>query len=217
MSLDFYDIADLEDGFGATAGRRRPHRGLDIPRPGGTPIPAWAAGTVVISEYHSGLGWVVETDSGGIFPGYCHMVRQGLPVGTVVALGDTIGYVGNTGSESEGNHLHTTAGNRKGAVFGESMSYLTDPWPYILAAQNQPAQAEEGEVPMKGWYCTLKTGEQYVVIGSWSNGFKFTYTTRSTAFNNKMAAIFGTGDFISEDEGIVRRFEEALDSVRQGK
>ena len=145
MTLSFYDIADLEDGFGATAGRRRPHRGLDIPRAGGTPIPAWADGTVVISQWHNGLGWVVETDSGTVFPGYCHMRAQGVPVGTRVKVGDTIGYVGTTGSESGGNHLHATAGNRRGAVFGESMDYLTDPWPLIRAAQKSVAeQAKKG-------------------------------------------------------------------------
>ena len=148
MSLEFYSNPDLEDGFGATAGRTQPHRGLDFPKPEGVPIPAWAAGTVIISQYHAGLGWVVETDSGTVFPGYCHLVRQGAPVGTTVAVGDIIGFVGNTGSQSFGNHLHTTAGNRRGAVFGASMAYLQDPWPLIVAAQQSgdemtPEQAQQ--------------------------------------------------------------------------
>lgn len=148
MSLSFYDIADLEDGFGATKGRTQPHRGLDVPRAGGTPVPAWAAGTVVISQWHPSLGWVVETDGGGVFAGYCHLIEQGAPVGTVLKVGDTVGRVGNTGSQSFGNHLHTTAGNRRGAVFGASMAHLTDPWPLIVAAQQSgdemtPEQAQQ--------------------------------------------------------------------------
>lgn len=217
MSLDFYDIADVEDGFGATKGRRRPHRGLDIPRPGGTPIPAWRAGTVVISEYHAGLGWVVETDSGGVFPGYCHMIRQGLPVGTVVKLGDTIGYVGTTGSESNGNHLHTTAGTRKGAVFGESMAHLQDPWPLIQAAQSQPANAEEEDEEMNiGMF--RKIGSIYhVIIGNPVSGFKLKYTVGSGSYNNAKAEQFKTGSFTEEDQSVIDRFEESLDAVRQGK
>lgn len=170
---------------------------------------------MVISEYHAGLGWVVETDSGGIFPGYCHMIRQGLPVGTVVELGDTIGYVGTTGSESNGNHLHTTAGTRKGAVFGESMAYLQDPWPLIQAAQSQPANAEEEDEEMNVGMYNRQTGE--VIIGNPVSGFKLKYTGGTSDYNNKKADQFKTGNFTSEDASVCRVFEEALDAVRQGK
>lgn len=202
MSLDFYEIADLEDGFGATKGRKRPHRGLDIPRPGGTPIPAWRAGTVVISEYNSGLGWVVETDSGGVFPGYCHMIRQGLPVGTRVEVGDTIGYVGTTGSESGGNHLHTTAGDRRGAVFGESMSYLQDPWPLIQAAHSQPAQAEEEDEDMAiavghyiGGSASTPADKRHCVIYYPGSGFYTEWSGTPQTYINEQAQAHKTGNF----------------------
>lgn len=138
MTLSFYDIPDLEDGFGATAGRSQPHRGLDFPRGPGVPIPSVNSGEVVISEWNKYLGWVVEVrGDDGVYLGYCHMAQQGLGVGTWVAVGTTIGVVGNTGTQSRGAHLHITKGDRKGAVFGSSMAYLSDPWPYIQTAQTK--------------------------------------------------------------------------------
>lgn len=138
MSIaSFYNNPDLADGFGATAGRSRPHRGLDFPKGTGTGIPSVAAGVVVVSEWSGALGNVIEVrhDDGRYF-GYCHMNARGLPVGTRVSQGTILGPVGNTGSESFGAHVHVTNGNRQGAVFGASMSYLADPWPYIQNAIN---------------------------------------------------------------------------------
>lgn len=137
MSLSFYNNPDLADGFGATAGRSRPHRGLDFPHRTGVGIPSVAAGVVVISEWSGALGNIIEVrhDDGRFF-GYCHMNARGLTVGTRVSQGTILGAVGNTGSESFGSHVHVTNGNRQGAVYGASMNYLADPWPYIQAAMN---------------------------------------------------------------------------------
>ena len=138
MTLPFYRNPDLADGFGATAGRSQPHRGLDFPHATGTPIPSVNAGVVVVSEWSSVLGWVVEVrGDDGVYLGYCHMNTQGLAAGTRVAVGSIIGPVGNTGSASFGSHLHITKGDRQGAVFGASMSYLSDPWPYIQKEQEE--------------------------------------------------------------------------------
>lgn len=131
----FYDNPDLADGFGATAGRQRPHRGLDFPKRQGTPVPALYSGKVVRSEYHSGLGWVVEVQHDkNVFMGYCHLQKKGLPVGASVVAGTVLGYTGNTGAETTGPHTHVTKGNRAGAVFGASMDHLSNPWPYISDA-----------------------------------------------------------------------------------
>ena len=177
----FYSNPDLDDGFAATAGRVRPHRGLDFPKREGVPVPAWAAGIVVVSEYHSGLGWVVEIDSGSVFSGYCHLFRQGLPVGTVVGLGDVVGYVGNTGTESLGPHLHTTAGNRRGAVFGASMANLHDPWPIIQATTNRSARAEEEDEDMPDSMYAVVDGVQSWCWINWATGKVFACHTQAEA------------------------------------
>lgn len=135
MTLEaFYSDPDLDDGFGIWPHpwRSRPHRGLDFAKAEGTPVPSISGGVVVVSRFNPGLGWVVEVrGNDGLFQGYCHLQSQGLPVGTWLNAGDIIGAVGDTGSESEGPHLHTTLGTVEGAVFGADLRALRDPWPYI--------------------------------------------------------------------------------------
>ena len=50
--------------------------------------------------------------------GYCHLQHPGLPVGTKVKEGETIGLVGNTGSASTGSHCHITVSKHLKGVFG---------------------------------------------------------------------------------------------------
>lgn len=87
------------------------HRGDDTNRwKVGTPIPSFVEGVVVRSEYQSGLGWVVVVFCARLatWVGYCHMRVAGLPAGTTVRIGDTVGQVGNTGNLSTGAHVHVT-------------------------------------------------------------------------------------------------------------
>lgn len=85
---------------------RPTHDGIDFPEAGGTAITAMGDGVIVVSEFHSGWGNHVRIDHGqGLLTLYAHMVAPGLPVGTNVSRGDTIGHVGNTGN-SFGEHLH---------------------------------------------------------------------------------------------------------------
>lgn len=156
MSLDFYNNPDLADGFGATAGRERPHRGLDFPKRTGTPVPSLQSGAVVVSEWHPGLGWVVEVrGDDNVFLGYCHLNKQGLPVGTRVSVGTEIGVVGDTGTQSLGPHLHLTKGDRRGAVFGASMAYLSDPWPYVQNYQGEEEMTPEQAQQLSAVYAAL--------------------------------------------------------------
>lgn len=82
------------------------HSGIDIPAPSGTPILAAKDGIVSTSVSHVAYGnYVVVTHGEGASTLYAHMVRLGLPEGTIVKQGDVVGYVGTTGW-STGNHLH---------------------------------------------------------------------------------------------------------------
>lgn len=136
MSLkEFYANPDLADGFGSTkGGRPNPHRGLDFAHPAGTPIPVHTGGIVVLNEWTSVLGWVVEVAADGRYYGYRHMQRQSpFGVGSRALKGVEIGAVGNTGSASRGNHLCTTNGGQRGSVNGIN---VVDPWPQIFASVN---------------------------------------------------------------------------------
>ena len=97
-------------------GGQRPHHGLDIAAPMGSPIRSWWTGVVkeVISDGGCGIGLVIR--SGKYEHIYCHLSgrRLGgryqsggvlLSPGQVVRTGQVIAHVGMSGS-STGPHLH---------------------------------------------------------------------------------------------------------------
>ncbi len=90
-------------------GRRwnRNHNGIDIGAKTGTPIYAADNGVVVESEYQSnGYGNIIKIDhQNGYVSYYAHCSKLYANVGDVVAKGDLIAAVGNTG-RSTGPHLH---------------------------------------------------------------------------------------------------------------
>lgn len=113
------------------------HSGVDWARPEGTPIPAIANGTIVLQQFSQVLGnvsvlRVMDKDKKLWYVGYCHLKAEGLPVGTKVQEGDTIAFVGNTGSASSGAHLHLTVSDQVKGVFGPT-SVKIDPIEFIKA------------------------------------------------------------------------------------
>ncbi len=89
-------------------GKRENHNGIDFAAPGGTPIYAAEAGTVIDSRYSSSWGNVVQIDhGGGIVTLYAHCSARLVSAGQTVKRGETIALVGTTGW-STGNHLHFT-------------------------------------------------------------------------------------------------------------
>lgn len=102
----------FSSGFGMRWGR--PHNGIDIAAPEGTPIVAAASGRVIASTMgrpgnYGGYGNVVvirhNIDGKTYDTLYAHMVSRSVSVGQTVSQGQVIGGVGNTG-DSKGNHLH---------------------------------------------------------------------------------------------------------------
>ncbi len=92
----------------------RPHYGVDISAPRGTPIMAAAQGTVVFSGRRAGYGLVVELDHGhGYRTLYGHASQLLVSVGDSVQRGDVIAQVGSSGTATS-PHLHyeVHVGNR---------------------------------------------------------------------------------------------------------
>ncbi|MCR5736157.1 MAG: peptidoglycan DD-metalloendopeptidase family protein [Eubacterium sp.] len=96
----------LSSNWGDRAGRKSPHKGIDIPAPIGTPIVASGAGTVIWAYNSSSAGMFVGiSHGGGVVTEYMHMMAFVVAPGDKVSAGQTIGYVGLTG-QTTGPHLH---------------------------------------------------------------------------------------------------------------
>ena len=106
---------------------RELHSGIDIAGTGyGSPVYVTNNGTIKEIQSHYSYGNYILVDHGnGYYTLYAHMSRfeTGLSVGSVVERGQTIGYVGMTGSAT-GPHLHYEIRNCAG------YSCVTNPMDY---------------------------------------------------------------------------------------
>ena len=84
----------------------RPHEGIDVSAPMGSPIEAPAAGVVADAGWETGYGNTVTIDHGfGIVTKFAHASKLLVKTGQRVARGQRIALVGNSGLAT-GPHLH---------------------------------------------------------------------------------------------------------------
>lgn len=84
----------------------RPHEGIDVTAPMGSPIEAPAAGLVIDAGWESGYGNTIAIDHGfGIVTKFAHASKLLVKTGQRVQRGQRIALVGNSGLAT-GPHLH---------------------------------------------------------------------------------------------------------------
>jgi murein DD-endopeptidase MepM/ murein hydrolase activator NlpD len=84
----------------------RPHEGIDVTAPMGSPIEAPAAGVVTDAGWESGYGNTITIDHGyGVVTKFAHASKLLVRTGQRVERGQRIALVGNTGLAT-GPHLH---------------------------------------------------------------------------------------------------------------
>ena len=95
---------------------RKPHSGMDIAAPTGTPVVAPLPGTVIDTGDYFFNGHTVWLDhGGGLLSMMCHLSRIDCKVGDRLAVGQRLGAVGATGRVT-GPHLHWTISLNRASV-----------------------------------------------------------------------------------------------------
>ena len=95
---------------------RKPHSGMDIAAPTGTPVVAPLPGTVIdTGDYFFNGHTVWLNHGGGLLSMMCHLSRIDCQVGERLATGQRLGAVGATGRVT-GPHLHWTVALNRASV-----------------------------------------------------------------------------------------------------
>lgn len=131
------DSRQISSFFGvARDGGRRRHEGVDIFAPKGTPALAAVDGIISgvgTSKLGGNVAFLTDIDR-NIRLYYAHLDRWNVKNGQHVSIGDTVGFVGNTGNaRTTGPHLHF-------GIYGFTDG-ATDPLPFIRLGRGPARQS----------------------------------------------------------------------------
>ncbi len=131
------DSRQISSFFGvARDGGRRRHEGIDIFAPKGTPALASVSGTIAqvgTNELGGNVVFLNDDDHNQRLY-YAHLDRFAVQTGQRVSIGDTIGFVGNTGNaRTTGPHLHF-------GIYADGEGAL-DPLPFVRLGRGPARQS----------------------------------------------------------------------------
>lgn len=125
---------DASDPFGHIRPSGRPHTGSDWLCPTGTVVHAVLPGVVVATGFNTGNGkYVAQSLPDGRYWSYIHLSEIAVNVGDVLAEGTPVALSGNTGTNSQGPHLHSSLSDSPQVYLG--LGNLSDPYAWLV---NQP-------------------------------------------------------------------------------
>ena len=146
---------DANDPFGSTAGRRYPHTGSDY-AVAFADVRSVADAVVYHTGFNEGNGNYICTYlpgfdwkggiQGGAYISYLHLSSINVSEGQTVKQGERIGVSGNSGTNSNGPHLHITLSNSDRSFLGEGIK--VDPWQFIQNNLGAPAKPVAPKPPV---------------------------------------------------------------------
>ena len=149
---------DAADPFGHIRPSGRPHTGSDWSAPTGSNVYAVADGEIFASGVNSGNGvYLAQTLPDGKTWSYIHLSKPLVGLGPV-RQGDIIALSGNTGTNSQGPHLHCSCaadGNRQVYL---GLGALIDPYAYLVSVPPIPPQPI-GEDMAQGAFYRVQDGD----------------------------------------------------------
>lgn len=137
---------DANDPFGSMLNRRYPHTGSDY-AVAFADVHAISDMVIYHTGFNAGNGNYIcaylpgydwkDGILGGAYVAYLHLSSINVSEGQSVKQGERIGVSGNSGTNSNGPHLHITLSNSDLAYLGAGDK--VDPWAYIQAHLGKPA------------------------------------------------------------------------------
>jgi hypothetical protein len=171
--VDFpYDAADP---FGHIRPNGRAHTGSDWLCPTGTVVRAVLPGVVTAVGWNDGNGkYVAQSLPDGRFWSYIHLSEIAVNVGDVLSEGTPVALSGNTGTNSQGPHLHCSLSTSPSVFVGAPT--LSDPYAFLESIPPTPPTPVRKKKRM--FAMAAIKGESYV-WAIWAPGFYYEVKQRT--------------------------------------
>lgn len=128
---------DASDPFGHIRPSGRAHTGSDWLCPTGTIVQAVLPGVVTATGWNDGNGfYVAQSLPDGRFWSYIHLSQIDVTVGQNLNESDRIGLSGNSGTNSQGPHLHCSLSTSPSVFVGAPT--LSDPYAFLESIPPTP-------------------------------------------------------------------------------